>query len=114
MVEIYTAIFVYMILLGTNRPTASLCFQNKQFVIMRFAQPLSILTAILSTALAHDAPKPPTLTLLYSMACDLAPEMSMGAVPTGQERIIIPIIGGTFNGSRISGRKHLSHYPGPL
>ncbi|KAH6148214.1 hypothetical protein HBI68_192710 [Parastagonospora nodorum] len=71
---------------------------------MHFVQPLSILSAILSSALAYNAPKPPTLTLLYSMVCDLAPEMSMGAVPTGQERIIIPIIGGTFNGSRISGK----------
>lgn len=81
---------------------------------MRFVQPLSILTAFLSTALAHNAPKPPTLTLLYSMACDLAPEMSMGAVPTGQERIIIPIIGGTFNGSRISGMTCLSRCPEPF
>jgi hypothetical protein len=43
------------------------------------------------------------MTLLYSMTCDLGERFSLGPVPTGQERIVIPIVGGSFKGPRMSG-----------
>jgi hypothetical protein len=43
------------------------------------------------------------MKLLYSMVADLGPQIDMGAVPTGQQRIVIPIIGGNFTGPRMSG-----------
>ena len=45
------------------------------------------------------------MSLLYSMACDLGERFSLGPVPYGQERYVIPIIGGTFKGPRISGKQ---------
>lgn len=72
---------------------------------MRFFQKIPILASILSFTIAQDAPAltPPTMTLLYSMACDLGKSFAIGSVPNGQQRMVIPIIGGTFKGPRISG-----------
>lgn len=47
--------------------------------------------------------QPPTMTLLYRMEAKLGERFSLGPVPNGQERIVIPIVGGTFEGPRLSG-----------
>jgi hypothetical protein len=65
--------------------------------------PLTVLAAIATATKAQNAPVAPSMTLLYSMACDLGERFSIGPVPNGQERIVIPIVGGTFKGPRISG-----------
>jgi hypothetical protein len=49
--------------------------------------------------------QPPTMTLLYRMEAKLGERFSLGPVPNGQERIVIPIVGGTFEGPRLSGTK---------
>lgn len=69
-------------------------------------QLLSLLTAFASasyTMAQSVAPAPPQLTLLYSMEAKLGERFSLGPVPSGKERIVIPIVGGTFKGPRISG-----------
>ena len=43
------------------------------------------------------------MTLLYRMEAKLGERFSLGPVPNGQERIVIPIVGGTFEGPRLSG-----------
>lgn len=48
-------------------------------------------------------PLPPSFTLLYSMEAKLGDRFSLGPIPTGQERIVIPIVGGTFKGPRMNG-----------
>ncbi|KAG9197349.1 hypothetical protein G6514_001833 [Epicoccum nigrum] len=48
--------------------------------------------------------QPPTMTLLYRMEAKLGERFSLGPVPNGQERIVIPIVGGTFEGPRLSGK----------
>jgi hypothetical protein len=47
------------------------------------------------------------MTLIYSMEADLGERISLGHVPTGQQRMVIPIVGGTFKGPRISGTTYL-------
>ncbi|KAF1931339.1 uncharacterized protein M421DRAFT_417988 [Didymella exigua CBS 183.55] len=49
-------------------------------------------------------PQPPTMTLLYHMEVQLGDRFSMGPVPNGQERIVIPIVGGTFKGPKLQGK----------
>ncbi|KAJ4319000.1 hypothetical protein N0V94_004137 [Neodidymelliopsis sp. IMI 364377] len=44
------------------------------------------------------------MSLLYHMEVQLGERFSMGSVPNGQERIVIPIVGGTFKGPRLSGK----------
>jgi hypothetical protein len=44
------------------------------------------------------------MTLIYSMEAKLGNRFSLGGVPGGQERIVIPIVGGTFKGPKISGK----------
>ncbi|KAH9882535.1 hypothetical protein J1614_000771 [Plenodomus biglobosus] len=70
---------------------------------MRLTNPITILTSLATLTMAQAAPSPPALTLLYSMEVLLGERFSLGPVPTGEERIVIPIIGGTFTGPRISG-----------
>ena len=53
--------------------------------------------------MAQSDPQPPTMTLLYHMEVQLGERFSLGPVPNGQERIVIPIIGGTFKGPKLSG-----------
>jgi hypothetical protein len=43
------------------------------------------------------------MTLLYSMDALLGERFSLGPIPTGDERIVIPIVGGTFKGPRMNG-----------
>lgn len=52
---------------------------------------------------AQAAPTPPALTLALEARVELGPPMELGQVPRGRRRII-PIIGGTFEGSGIKGR----------
>ena len=60
--------------------------------------------------MAASDPLPPTMTLLYHMEVQLGERFSLGPVPNGQERIVIPIVGGTFKGPRLSGTTaHLQH-----
>ncbi|KAI4713585.1 hypothetical protein J4E89_001032 [Alternaria sp. Ai002NY15] len=54
--------------------------------------------------MAQSAPEPPQMTLIYHMEALLGDRFSLGSIPTGQERIVIPIVGGTFKGPRISGK----------
>ncbi|KAF1971311.1 hypothetical protein BU23DRAFT_581685 [Bimuria novae-zelandiae CBS 107.79] len=54
--------------------------------------------------MAQTAPSPPQMTIIYSMDALLGDRFSMGRVPTGQERIVIPIVGGTFKGPKMSGK----------
>jgi hypothetical protein len=64
---------------------------------MKFVQALSIVATVLASAKAQNATNPvvpPSMTLLYTMACDLGESLSMA----------IPIIGGTFKGPRVSGK----------
>ncbi|KAH8891751.1 hypothetical protein GQ53DRAFT_686358 [Thozetella sp. PMI_491] len=64
------------------------------------------LLARLAIAQTDDlpAPVPPAVTLLYRMDVQLGQRFSLGPVPSGKERIVIPIIGGTFSGPRMSGK----------
>ena len=65
------------------------------------------LTAAIATitqfAMATDEAVPPKLTLLYRMEAALADGIPIPDIPGGQTRTIIPIIGGTFKGPRLSG-----------
>ncbi|KAF2621105.1 hypothetical protein BU25DRAFT_380168 [Macroventuria anomochaeta] len=54
--------------------------------------------------MASTAPQPPKMTLLYHMEVQLGERFSLGPVPNGQERIVIPIVGGTFKGLKLSGK----------
>ncbi|KAJ4339371.1 hypothetical protein N0V87_003308 [Didymella glomerata] len=44
------------------------------------------------------------MTLLYHMEVQLGERFSMGPVPNGQERIVIPIVGGIFKGPKLQGK----------
>lgn len=69
---------------------------------MRFLTPIALLSAF-TTAQNNSTPVPPKMTLLYSMEAFLGDRFSLGAVPYGQNRVVIPIVGGTFKGPRMSG-----------
>lgn len=71
---------------------------------MYFLKPLAVLSALTTFAMAQTTPTPPTMTLLYSMEVLLGERFSLGPVPNGQERIVIPIVGGTFKGPKMSGK----------
>jgi hypothetical protein len=74
---------------------------------MKFVQALSIVATVLASAKAQNATNPvvpPSMTLLYTMACDLGESLSINSPPTGLQRLAIPIIGGTFKGPRVSGK----------
>lgn len=71
---------------------------------MRFLYPLTTAIATLAQfAMAQDEAVPPQLTLLYRMEALLADPINVPGIPYGQMRSIIPIIGGTFKGPRLSG-----------
>lgn len=69
---------------------------------MQLFHPITLI-GLTALAMAQTAPMPPKLTLLYSMEALLGERFSLGPVPTGEERIVIPIVGGTFTGPRMSG-----------
>jgi len=70
---------------------------------MRLFTPITALAAVTTFTMAQSAPEPPQMTLIYHMEALLGERFSLGSIPTGQERIVIPIVGGTFKGPRISG-----------
>jgi hypothetical protein len=77
---------------------------------MRLFQPILVLATIATSVAAQNAtvpPVPPTMTLLYSMRAELGERLSLGPVPNGQQRIVIPIVGGSFKGPRMAGKTHL-------
>lgn len=63
----------------------------------------SVLFAARPPVFAQATPEPPALTLALEARVELGPPMELGQVPRGRRRII-PIIGGTFEGSGIRGR----------
>lgn len=76
---------------------------------------LSPLTALITSAAyvmasSSSDPQPPKMTLLYRMETQLGERFSLGPVPNGQERIVIPIVGGTFKGPRLSGSTPHAHF----
>jgi hypothetical protein len=72
---------------------------------MHLLQPLTLLATFATAVKAQNAPVQPKMTLLYSMAADLGERLSLGPVPNGQQRMVIPIIGGSFKGPRLSGAR---------
>jgi hypothetical protein len=70
---------------------------------MHIFQPLSLLVLAFTAVHAQNAPVAPSMKLLYSMSADLGAQLDLGAVPTGQQRLVIPIVGGNFSGPRMSG-----------
>jgi hypothetical protein len=71
---------------------------------MRSIKVLLMLAASIRSVNSQDAPVPPTMTLLYSMEAELGNRFSLGPVPNGKERFVIPIVGGHFKGPRMSGK----------
>jgi hypothetical protein len=70
---------------------------------MHFLHPIAALTAFTTLTMAQEAPVAPKMTLLYSMEALLGERFSLGPIPTGDERIVIPIVGGTFKGPKMNG-----------
>jgi hypothetical protein len=70
---------------------------------MYFLNLLTSLAACAAFTMAQEAPVAPKMTLLYSMNALLGDRFSLGPIPTGNERIVIPIVGGTFEGPRLNG-----------
>lgn len=73
---------------------------------MRLANCITVATVmngLFAVATARNSPTPPVLSLLYSMEVLLGERFSLGPIPTGDERVVIPIIGGTFKGPKLSG-----------
>lgn len=70
---------------------------------MHLLKPFSVCAIFATYVMAQSEPIAPTMTLLYHMEVQLGQRFSMGPVPNGQERIVIPIVGGTFKGPRLSG-----------
>jgi hypothetical protein len=62
---------------------------------MYFLNLLTSLAACAAFTMAQEAPVAPKMTLLYSMNALLGDRFSLGPIPTGNERIVIPIVGGT-------------------
>lgn len=73
--------------------------------IMYLLRPISILATIAASITAQDAPVAPSMSLIYHMEADLGEPFNLGPVPNGQQRTVIPIIGGFFKGERLSGAK---------
>jgi hypothetical protein len=70
---------------------------------MHFLTPFTALASFAAFTMAQEAPVAPKMTLLYSMNALLGERFSLGPIPTGDERIVIPIVGGTFEGPRLNG-----------
>jgi hypothetical protein len=75
---------------------------------MYILSPLSIFAILATYVMAQSEPVAPTMTLLYHMEVELGKRFSIGSVPNGQERIVIPIVGGTFKGPRLSGTTNIT------
>ena len=86
------------------RSSATVCSYILFVSNMHLSISLAILSTLTTLTMAQKNPIPPTMTLIYSMEAKLGDRFSLGAVPNGQERIVIPIVGGTFKGPRLSGK----------
>ena len=64
---------------------------------------LALLLAQAAPAAPPSIPAPPGLVFAFQARVDLGPVMELGQVPRGRRRII-PIVGGTFEGSGLKGR----------
>lgn len=64
-------------------------------------------------AVAAVPPAPPGLSFLYSLNCTLGTQIPVGTGPRGT-RIVIPIVGGTFQGPKLKGRLALDYCPASL
>ena len=62
-----------------------------------------ILADTFSVVAAQAPPQPPRLVFALEARVELGPIMELGQVPRGRRRII-PIVGGTFEGSGLKGR----------
>lgn len=67
-----------------------------------FLTSLLCLTASAVSACAQNTPAAPSLTYLYSLNCTLGAPIQVGGGPHGS-RVVIPIVGGTFSGPKLSG-----------
>lgn len=54
-----------------------------------------------------EPPAAPGLTFLYSLNCTLGAPIPVGKGPHGT-RLVIPIVGGSFSGPRLSGRSEVA------
>ncbi|GAB7361275.1 hypothetical protein MBLNU230_g1335t1 [Neophaeotheca triangularis] len=61
-----------------------------------------VLATLAAYATAQSEPIAPSLAFMYHMDADLGDSIHMGAVPHGQDRTVIPILGGTFKGPQLS------------
>ena len=70
----------------------------------RPCQPILMLLAlgVAATAAAQDTPRPPALEYAFEVRAEVADPLVVGELPSGTRRII-DIIGGTVEGSGISG-----------
>ncbi|PVH98972.1 hypothetical protein DM02DRAFT_530093 [Periconia macrospinosa] len=64
---------------------------------------LTVVASFATSTAAQDGPVPPQMSLLYSMTALLGDRFSLGPIPTGDERIVIPIVGGSFHGPKMNG-----------
>jgi hypothetical protein len=64
---------------------------------------VAVALALAASAVSAQTPAAPTLQLALEARVELGPPMELGQVPQGRRRII-PIIGGTFEGSGIRGK----------
>jgi hypothetical protein len=70
---------------------------------MHFLTSLTAITSFLSLTMAQESPIAPKMTLLYSMEALLGDRFSLGPIPTGDDRVVIPIVGGSFKGPKLNG-----------
>ncbi|KAH7119444.1 hypothetical protein B0J13DRAFT_194784 [Dactylonectria estremocensis] len=71
---------------------------------MHFLSSLAVLATLATFTGAQNAPVAPTLDLLSTLTLRLGASFDLGgAVPFGNTVDVIPVVGGTFNGSRLSG-----------
>lgn len=77
---------------------------------MHLATPLLAVAVGFATLIAaQDSPVPPELTLLFTLQVSLGEQFSIGPIPTGEERIVFPIEGGSFNGPKLNGEHSQSY-----
>lgn len=78
---------------------------------MHILNSFTALAAFVTFTMAQEAPIAPKMTLLYSMEALLGDRFSLGPIPTGDDRVVIPIVGGSFKGPKMNGTNQPSHRP---
>jgi hypothetical protein len=99
----------YISPIRSNSPTSHTSNHTSPLANMRFLTLLTALASFAAFTMAQEAPVAPKMTLLYSMNALLGDRFSLGPIPTGDERIVIPIVGGTFEGPRMNGTSQVLH-----